>query len=1029
VWVCVLLAHVSTASAQTTGAISGTVTDSTAGALPGATVEVTNEQTGITRTVVTDAEGRYFARELNLGEYRVTAALQGFQSSARRGVVLTIGREAIVDFQLSIGDVVETIEVTGDAPLVDTSNAGVASLVSREQMADLPLNARDFSQLISLQAGTVLSGGEYGGGGTSAAMAAGARISISGARPTANVFVLDGVEIQTAYGTLPAGVGGATLGLEAVQEFKVLASTYSAQHGRSIGGTVTAATRSGTNALRGSGYWYHRNDAFDAPNFFDFGEKPEFSRHQFGAGLGGPIMKNRTFFFVNLEHLRERLPRALSAIVPTPAAREGILPDRTLTLDPTVRPYLALYPLPNGRDFGDGTAEYNSNRNRPIDQTYSSVRIDHQIRANSSIFGRYTRDVSELLNPNDIPIADALVASRNQYFTVEQSQVLSSRLINQARFSYIRTDVATDVTYSMDIDPDLAYVDGRGLGLLQITGLSDLSGTPGNIGGDEVNSIIVANDTTYDTGRQSIHVGGAFTLFQYNRVAQSETFNAWWEYGSMTDWLTGRPPRRVRVSADDADPIREFRNRLLSLYAQDDIRLTSNVVLNLGVRYEYMTSPTETEGRLANLREIRDVTTTVGEPFYQNPGGFFSPRFGLVWDPGGDGKTSVRTGLGWFHQPLAMKDYAVTMNRQPPFWSDVDPVAADRVGLWPDLTPHLPRLREVAPQSIQVFTYNPRNPYSIQASLNVQRQLSQNLVVDIGYTGSHGENLVIRKHWDVPERVVVDGRTFFPATAPLLNPGFTRFHFYETEGTSWYHAFKATVTKRFSDGLHFQSAYTWSKAMDITSSAVAGELEGNTTVNDPWDPVFTDWGLANFHTAHVFTGSVSYRLPWGEDLAGIAGALARGWQVSGIFTAKGGTPFTAGSNTQLTRNYLRAGTPRPDLIPGGNNNPILGGYEQYFDPMQFVPQQPGYLGDLGRNTLIGPGLAKLDLSVVKEMSLGGHRNLQLRAEVFNVFNRANFGQPSSTLFNANGSRIGAAGRISRTTTTARQGQIAVRIAF
>jgi hypothetical protein len=275
---------------------------------------------------------------------------------------------------------------------------------------------------------------------------------------------------------------------------------------------------------------------------------------------------------------------------------------------------------------------------------------------------------------------------------------------------------------------------------------------------------------------------------------------------------------------------------------------------------------------------------------------------------------------------------------------------------------------------------------------------------------------------------VVDGETFFPPTSnTYLNPNYTRLHYYDTSAASWYHALKTTLTKRFSAGLHFQGAYTWSKSLDTESATVAGEL-GGTAVMDPYDPT-RDWGPSAFHAGHVFTASASYQLPWGNALQGVAGALARGWQVSGIVSAAGGSPFTVGSDAQLTHTLHRTGSQRPDLIPGGDNNPILGGPDLYFDPMQFVPQARGFLGDVGRNTLVGPGLFKLDISVVKELPLGGHRNIQVRAEVFNATNRTNFGQPESVLFNARGARLASAGRIINTSTTARQGQIAIRVAF
>jgi hypothetical protein len=1024
-FVFVLFVSVPMASAQSTGSIAGTVTDGTGGALPGATVQVTNEGTGIVRSVVADDEGRYRARELSLGEYRLEVALMGFRTAVRRGIVLTIGREAIVDVSLDIGELTEQIVVTSDAPLVDTSHGAVANLVSREQMADLPLNARDFSQLIALQAGTVhVQTGTVGASGFNAGMAGGARISISGARPSSNVFVLDGTEIQTAYGMLPSGVGGATLGLEAVQEFRVLSGNYSAQRGRSVGGTVVAASRSGTNQFRGSGYWYHRNESLDAANFFDDGEKPDFSRNQFGGALGGPILRSRTFFFGNLEHLRERLPRRSSALVPTAAAREGLLPTGTVRVAPEVKPYLALYPLPNGRDFGDGTAEYNNTANRPMDQTYASLRIDHQFTSNSSMFGRYTRDVSQVVDPDTLPMIYLAAESRNHYLTFEENQILTSRLVNQLRVAFTRTNVGSHNEPVNAPDPSLRFVEGREFGRITITGFTDLFGGEGdNV--DQVDSWVFADDATFDTGRHSLHVGGAFTLMEFLRDRYGVRWNGEVQFGSLTDFLLNSP-LRFRVAGHGSDGTRVFSHRLLSLYAQDDIRVTPKLTLNAGVRYEHMTAPTEARDLISNLRNILDPETTIGEPFYVNPGGFFSPRFGLAWDPTGDGTTSVRSGIGLFHEPITMKSYVVAMARLPPYWTEIDPSRAQLVGTFPDMTPHLDRLTREAPQAIHVFEYEPNNAYAIQGSLSVQRQLAPNFVVEVGYLGTRGIHLLGRKDWAVPERAVVDGESFFAPTANYVNPNFTRLHYYDTSAESWYHALRLSASKRFSDGLHFQTAYTWSKSLDTESATVGGELEG-TSVIDPYDPK-RDWAPSDFHAAHVFTGNASYLLPWGGDLRGVAGGFARGWQVSGVVTLSTGRPFTVSSNSQITHALMLAGN-RPDLAPGGNLNPVLGGPEQYFDPLQFVPQRRGFFGDVGRNTLVGPGLVKLDFSVVKNVAFASDRRLQVRLEAFNVTNRANLAQPAATLFNARGSRLATAGRITNTSTTARQAQIAVRFEF
>ena len=1007
------------AAAQTVGSIEGVVLDTSGGTLPGATVVVTNENTGVSRTVTAEAEGRYRARDLAIGTYRLEASLSGFQTVVRRGIMLTIGREAIVNFELGVGGLTDTITVTGDAPLVNTTSSEVTALVAREQMEKLPLNSRDFSQLITLQAGTTyvrsVEGGHRSGYG--------ARISVSGSRPSSNVFTIDGSEVQTAFGQLPSGVTGATLGLEAVQEVKILMSNYSAQHGRSAGATVVAATRSGTNSLHGSSYWYHRDESLDARNYFA-ATKPEFTRNQFGVSAGGPVARNKMFFFSNYEGLREDLPLTRLSAVPTVAARNGILPSGTVTVHPGVKPYLPLWPLPNGRDFGDGTAEYQSTASRPTSQNFGSLRMDYSFTSKSNIFARYTIDESDQSNPQIVGFYNNIRRTRNQYVTVEQKNVLTSRLVNQARASYTRTLVAGSREDVNVPDPSLSFYQGRPFGMISLGGsilpLNDAE-SPRQ---DVINSIQLNNDATWDKGRHSIHIGGVFTRFEYNKLQYSREGGEW-TFGSLQNFLLNRPTR-LRIMGFNADPNRTFNQNMAGLYVQDDMRLHERLTLNGGLRYEYLTSPTERHGRLANLRDpFTDVAPTVGTPYYDNPGGFFSPRLGFAWDPTGGKTTSVRGGFGLFHEPLLMRYYINAMDRQPPFWSDVDVRAPTVTGLFPDLNDDLEALSK-GPQAVHVFEFQPRNPYAAQWSVSVQRSVLKNMVAEIGYTGSRGFNLAGRKEYAIPQPVDVNGESFYAPNAPFVNPNFTRLNFYDTSAESKYHAFKGTVAQRFSDGLHFQASYTWAESRDTQSATLSEEL-GDTTTLDAFHPE-RDWGLSDFHVEHSFTANFGYYLPFGKNLKGVAGAVISGWQLSGIFTATSGFPFTVNSAGALTHPSI-VDPSRPDLAPGGSSNPVLGGPDLYFDPTQFVVQRTGFHGNVGRNTLIGPGFSKLDMSLMKDFRIGGARTIQLRLESFNILNRANFGLPANDLFDAQGRRIGTAGRITTTVTPARQFQLAGRFTF
>jgi hypothetical protein len=316
----------------------------------------------------------------------------------------------------------------------------------------------------------------------------------------------------------------------------------------------------------------------------------------------------------------------------------------------------------------------------------------------------------------------------------------------------------------------------------------------------------------------------------------------------------------------------------------------------------------------------------------------------------------------------------------------------------------------------------------MQWNLSVQQMLASNLVAEVAYSGARGVHLGGRKDYAIPIPQRVNGVTYYPPElTDILNPSFSRLEWYDTSASSAYHALKVNVAKRYSSGLHFQAAYTWSKAMDTQSATLGGEL-GSATLMDSWDPR-RDWAVADFHVEHVFTGNFSYELPWGANSQGLAAALARGWQLSGILSATSGTPFTVSSQPTLTHALVRGGASRPDLIPGGDNNPVLGGPDQYFDANQFVPQQPGFHGTLGRNTLVGPGLMQVDASAIKNLPIGGSRKIQFRAEVFNLLNRANFGLPARSLFNTRGARVGGVGRITTTATSARQIQLALRFEF
>ena len=1051
-FVLVVALCVTWAGAQNTASVSGRVTDPTGSVLPGSEVELENLETGATRVAVTGDEGRYRAQNLTLGTYRVSASLPGFQTIVRSGIVLTIGREAVVNLQLPIGEISERVEVTGDAPLVETTSSELSALVTRDQISNLPLNARDFSQLITLQAGTTNYRQQEGGGH----IGYGARISVNGARPDASSFTLDGSDITTPTGLLPAGVSNATLGIEAMREFKVLTSSYSAQYGRSGGASLIAVTRSGTNAFHGSLYEYHRNDNLDARNFFDSG-KPELKQNQFGFSMGGPMVPDRAFFFASYEGLRERTPLRFREEVPTVEARTGLLPDGQVpNVDPVVFPYLDLFPLPTpgGLDFGDGGAEFIRDGNRPTNHDYFVVRLDHELNDNHSLFGRYTFDDSEKSTEQAFQLFTEQESQRNQYITLEGRSVLSPTFLNQARLSYSRYNLERDLAEGVRApDPSLSFVTGRPFG--GVAGLGIASNIPGYTGTVprqlNLNTYQASDDMTYDRGSHSLKFGWTSSWFIFNKKSFGRYGGAW-TFRSYEDFLQNKSPSRLRLMGAGADAVRTYTQWMNAFYIQDDVQLRPNLTMNLGLRYEYVAQSQERYGRGSNLINfLTDSAGTVGPFFTDNPSGDdFAPRIGLAWDPTGSGDYSIRAGFGVFQSPIIVRQTMNVFDRVDPFWQEIDARSLGD-GFFPDLDPELARLT-AGTKAIHFYESAPKSPYMMQWSLSLQGMVAPNLVAEVAYSGSRGNHLSVVSRLDVPEpqfcgstapAAVCAGKpagvTFFPEDAPFLNPTYTRLQHYQNAGSSSYHALKMILTKRLSQGLQFQGAYTYAKSLDNGSAVVAGVLT-DTWGQDPFN-INEEWGPSDFHIEHTFVTNYSYDLPfgrslrWGQSWNGVVDGVLGGWQVAGIMTFTSGTPDTINSSRLITHDS--AARSRPDLAPGADPNPILPGGVQcnadcrYFDTSAFVPQQKGFYGNVGRNTLIGPGLAALDISLLKNIYIGSDRSkkVQFRAEFFNFLNHTNFRTPSSTVFRSRGRPQSSAGRINGVVTQARQVQLALRIEF
>lgn len=1011
----------------TTASIRGTVKDTSGGVLPGVTVNVTHMDTGFVRTVTTDAAGHFDVQSLAPGRHRIAAELSGFRRYVRNDVGLSVGQNVTLAISLEVGQLAEEVVVTGEVPLVDTTSGALSGLVQGEAVRTLPLNGRSFDQLALLNPGVT----SYAFGGQNVQNGPGVKMSISGARPESIYFMLDGTNILDHSNFTPGSAAGNNLGVDAIQEFRVFSHNYSAEVGVRAGGAVSVITRSGSNDFHGSAFGFHRNDALDAPNFFDPGDPPDFKRNQFGFSLGGPIVRDKAFFFTNLEWLRERLGQTLIAVVPTAAARQGILPTFSVDVNPAVKPYLDLYPLPNGRDFGDGTAEFLDTFSRPTDEDYRMARLDFNLTKRDRLFVRYVYDKATITQPQeDLARFVEMLKTRTQLFTVQETHIFSERLLNEFRFALNQTRPEEDAEARPDVDPSLKFFD-HALHVGELTFSAGRGSTEGaaissvGVGGNaprvfEQNIFQFGDTMTYQLSRHSLRFGVDLQLIKLNGLLNEDT-NGQYSFAGFVNLLRGQPASML-APAPASDNNRKFRQTLFGSFIQDDFRISDSLTVNLGLRHEFVTIPDEADGKISNLINVTDPEPTIGFVYHRNNSlKNFGPRVGFAWDPWKTGKTSIRGGVGAFFSQVMGRNYYTYLLRQTPFSffaTDVNP---------PFPKPFINGVKLDLQQNDRLDP-NMKTPTMYHYNLTIQRQIGQKMVAEVGYVGSRGVNLLrnYEANVNVPE-VLPDGRVFFPPGAPRTNPNFGPIFVVTSDAHSWYDSLQTRFARKLADGLQFQASYTWAKSIDEASHLQRGQGRNTPSFTQNLLDPAADKGLSSFHVAHAFSFQFSYDLP---RFDGVAGALLGGWQVGGIARLQSGTPFTAETGFNRSRSGSLAGLgDRPNLRPGASNNPVLGGADRYFDPTVFELPPPGFYGDVGRNTIIGPGLAVVDALLAREFPIRGRARLALRAEVFNVLNQTNLGLPRNRIFNAQGRIPGSTGRISTTTTSARQVQLGLKLTF
>jgi hypothetical protein len=1028
------------------GVLSGAVTASER-AVPNAKITLRNVATGVERAATTNEGGVYAAPNLVLGTYQMTVEAPGFSTQVRTDIVVAVGAKLVVNVTMQQGDPKEVIRAAITGTSEDQASSAGNSNVSASTVRDSPLNGRDWTQLAALEAG--VTGVQTGA--VQALRGFGAAISVSGARPDQNSYRLDGISINDYSNGAPGSVLGSNLGVDAVEQFSVLGSNYPAGYGRTSGGVINAVTRSGTNGFHGDVYEFLRNSALDARNFFD-ASIPPFKRNQFGASAGGPIQKERTFVFADYEGLRQSLGVTHVDTVPSLDARKGRLSTGPVPVDPAVARFLnAFYPPPNGPILAPGdTAEFIFADQTVTSENYFTTKVDHAFSARDSLSGTYLRDNSKEVQPDAMDELLSNVVSRRQLVTLHEQHIFSPKFLNAARFGFDRALAieggVSKVNNPLLKDASFGFVPGEYVGwVMGVPGLTDfggglnpaLSNTLSNSRNYTWNSFQGADDAVFTKGGHVLQLGVLGERMQDNLLSTLYV-DGGFKFGSLADFLTNRP-RNFEGVVPRPIPVVGLRETLFGAYAQDDIRARPGLNLSLGVRYEMTTVPSEVNNLISNLDHLTDARPRVGSPFFRNPTlRNFEPRVGLAWSPFLDNRTIVRSGFGIFDVLPLPYEFTLTIPNAAPFAAQIFAESLPQ-GAFP--TGAYQQFSGSSTVSRAGYTeHDPKRNYVMQWNVNLERELARGLSATLGYVGSHGVHEPYRQdNFDTVLPVLTAAGYLYPrlGTSQPLNPNFGRI-----SGTIWqagssYHALQAVISKNLSRGIQFHGAYTWSKSIDTLSATVADDSFPNGLMNPLFFDQHTSRGLSDFDVRQNFVVNLTWEAPAPKTGLRLKRWALSGWQLGGIYKASSGQPFTPilGGDPLGTALDETAEPPNRVVGPGCETLSNPGNPNHYFKTQCLAFPNPANLrGNLGRNTVIGPGLANLDFSLFKNdrlRSISESCSVQFRAEFFNVFNRANFASPTDnrTAFDQSGLPTSSAGLITSTQTPSRQIQFALKLVW